>query len=316
MMSSHTSLLISLIWICRSRWNKSDNFVFFLFLAIGFSLLSYILAMGAISSYFAKYYHVAASIVTTAVPLSLMFFAPVTQLLTDAFGWRGAMLLLAAIQFHTVAAAAALRPINQNEVSVERLKKPKTTDVIRKYLANIFKVSLIRNRSFAIIAIIHVFLGYAFNGWLVYLVSIALSKGLTPQDAANIVLISGIGILIVRIVLTFLPTDKFSRHLLYTGSATMTLAYVGMYWTGSFVSLSIPSCLLGIGYGVLGTQLYIAMNACVGEEDIVGAVAWSTLLDGIAYFAAGYVTGKWLFTSFQVSTAHNWHKFIGLKQLV
>lgn len=256
-------------------------------------MANFILSMGAISIYFAKYYHVATSIITTGLPIAIMFFAPFAQLLIDIYGWRGTMLLLAAMQFHSVAAAAALRPINKDANTDESLKKPTTDFLIRTCLSDIINVSLIRNRSYVIIAIIHAFIGYDFNGWMVYMISISLSKELTLYNAANVVLISGIGIFITRIILAVLSrSDKFSRYLLYFGSVAMTLAYAGMYWAASFVGLSIQSCLLGIGYGILGTEVFIVMNNCVNQEDIVGAVAWMTLMDSVGYLTGGFVTGE------------------------
>lgn len=200
------------------------------------------------------------------------------------------MLLLSVMQFHTVMAAALLRPLSQDELSSD-MEKITANDVIRTLLAGIFNVSFIRNVPFVVITTIHLFLGYAFNGWLVYLISISLSKGLTLYNAANVVLIGGIGMLIMRTVMAVFPIDKFSRLLLYVGSGVMTLAYGGMYWTESFVSLSIQSCLLGIGYGILGTQLYIVMNACVDQKDIQGAVSWITLAESSSYLTGGFVTG-------------------------
>ena len=278
---------------------KDISLIFLWFILIrltGFSVVSYNLAIGAISAYFTRYYHVATSIATSGMSLGIMLFAPITQLLNDTYGWRGAMILLAAIQFHSVAAAALLKPsLKQVELPVECLKDSSSdtalNDIIKTCLADIFKISLIKNLSFIIIAIVHTLLGYGLNGWLVYLISISLSKGLTPYNAAKVVLISGIGMFIIRIILAVLPSDKYSRHLLYIGSIIMTLAYLGMYWTVSFIALSIQSCFLGIGYGIIGTQVYVSMNACVNQEDIQGAVAWMLLTEGIVYIVSGYVTG-------------------------
>ena len=262
----------------------------------GFSVVSYNLAIGVISTYFNKYYHVAMSIATTGVPLAIMCFAPITQLLSDIYGWRGAMLLLSAMHFHSVAAAALLRPLNQcdlpNHGSDKASQQITVYEIIRKWLADIFKMSLLRNLSFVVITIINLFLGYILNGWLVYLISISLSKGLTARDAAKVVLISGTGIFITRIILAILPSDKYTRHQIYIGSLLMTLAYGGMCWAESFVTLSIQSGLLGIGYGILGTQLYVVINACVNQEDIQGAVAWIGLAESSSYFIGGCVTGE------------------------
>ena len=276
----------------RSRSNNSFDLVVSLF-TTGFSQVSYNLAIGSISTYFVKYYHAVMSIATTGVPLAIMCFAPITQFLIDIYGWRGSMLLLSSMQFHTVMAAALLRPLNQDELSDDRSERITANEVVRTLLAGILNASFIKNIPFVVITIIHLFLGYAFNGWLVYVISISLSKGLTLYNAANVVLIGGIGMLITRIVMTVLPSDRFSRLLLYIGSGVMTLAYVGMYWTESLVTLSIQSCLLGIGYGILGTQLYIAMNACVNQQDIQGAVSWITLAESSSYLTGGFVTGNW-----------------------
>ena len=258
----------------------------------GFSVVSFNLAIGVISIYFNKYYHVAMSIATTGVPLAIMCFAPVTQLLSDIYGWRGAMLLLSAIHFHSVAAATLLKPLNQYDLSDECLQRIAANEVFRTWLADIFKASLLRNVSFVVITIINLFLGYVLNGWLVYWISVSLSKGLTARDAANVVLISGTGIFIIRAILAILPSNKFIRQQIYVGSLIMTLAYGGMYWAESFVTLSIQSCLLGIGYGILGTQLYVLMNACVNQEDIHGAVSWIGLAESSSYFIGGCMTGE------------------------
>ena len=67
------------------------------------------LALALISSYFSKYYNVATNIITTALPLAIMTFAPLTQVFANVYGWRGAMILLGGIHFHYVAAAAILK---------------------------------------------------------------------------------------------------------------------------------------------------------------------------------------------------------------
>ncbi|XP_072044901.1 monocarboxylate transporter 11-like [Amphiura filiformis] len=285
----------------------------------GLTCMGETLAIGMLSSYFIKYYSAAANIITTATPLSIMCFAPLTQLFIDIYGWRGTMILLAGLNFHYVAAAAMLRPIRQvrtvhhesrptyqslkeRDADVEKDEsivksesgdEKSTSDITKECLTGVFNISLLKNGSFIVVLIVSTIIGYGFNGWVVYLVSFAQSKGLSPYDAATVATISGVGSFLIRFAMAFLQGKTSYRLLFYFGSILYVLSYAGLYFATTFVGVSFVSLILGFGYGILGTQIYIAANVTVGKDEVVSAVAWIHMLHGIGYLANGYITG-WL----------------------
>ena len=276
----------------------------------GFECMGYVLALGLTSSYFTTYYNVVTNIITTSQPLAVMVSAPLTQLFIDIYGWRGAVLLFSGMNLHFIAAAALLKPSNQiqtDKTGVSYKPLPKESDDTEgcecRNLLSIFEamgnVKLFKNGHFLIILGVSILAGYTYNGWVVYLVSIMQSKGLSPSDAANVATISGCGAILIRVILAILREKTSYRHLFLIGSVLGTISFGGMYLSTSFWLLSLCSITLGISYGILGTQIYIGINSVVEKEDVVRAVAWSNLTFGLGYIASGYISGK--FHSLHVS---------------
>ena len=273
----------------------------------GFECAGNTLALGLISSYFTSYYDVAVNTVVTALPLAVMVSAPLTQLLIDVYGWRSTLILFSGLNLHYIAAAAVLKPTRQIQTDEKEIYyKPLTRNANdaepferRSILSICFdvmlNVSLFKNGRFLIVFIVSIVTGYTFNGWAVYLVSIAQSKGLSPSDAANVATISGFGAIFIRIILAILQDKTSYKNLLPTGLVVGIISYGGMYFTTSFWSLSIYGITLGISYGLLGSQIYIGANSIVEKDDAVGAVAWVNLAYGLGYISSGYVSGKFYF---------------------
>ena len=262
------------------------------------------IALGLVSSYFNMYYDVAMNIIGTAVPLGIMVSAPVTQLFIDIYGWRSTLILFGGLNLHYIAAAVVLKPSNPIQTDEKRiLYKPlskESDDVQSSECRNVssicfgakWNVSLFRNGRFLVVLAVSIGSGYLLNGWVVYLVSIVQSKGLSPHDAASVATISGVGAILVRTILSIIKGKTYHRELLFTSIVLAIISYGGMYFATSFWLLSLFSVTLGISYGFLGIQIYIWANDIVGKDDAVGAVAWIHLAYGVGYIASGYISGK------------------------
>ena len=265
----------------------------------GFTSVANTLALALISSYFTIYYHAVTNIVTTGLPSAITIFAPVTQLFIDTYGWRGTMVLLGGINFHCIAAGVILKPVKQTQVPYENLKNGLLVDNvnaddrnnIKGFFKDIFNTSLLRNGPFKVLLLFQMISGYAFNGWVVYFVSFGLSKGLTPQSAANVPLFSGIAVFIVRGGSSLVSNPPPVRHLLYIGALLESTSFAGLYFADTFWTLSVASFIFGLGYGIVGSQIFIAVNDVITKENTVGAFAWIQLLHGVGYIISGYVTG-------------------------
>ena len=262
------------------------------------------IAIGVIPYYFTTYKNVATNIITTSLPLAIMASAPLTQLLIDIYGWRGAMLLLSGLNLHYIAAAAVLKPsqqiqTNYNCISYKRLQneqddiKGGRNENICNNLKYLFNVSLLLNGHFLSVLIMNMITGYTFNGWVVYLVSIVQSKGLTAHDAANVASVSGFGAFLIRIILAVVQGKAtYYKQLFFLGSILAVISYGGMYFATSFWLLSLFSLTLGLGYSIQGSQMYNAANATVEKDYAVGAVAWINVVYGVGYISSGYISGK------------------------
>uniref|UniRef100_A0A8U8BHF2 Uncharacterized protein n=1 Tax=Geospiza parvula TaxID=87175 RepID=A0A8U8BHF2_GEOPR len=76
---------------------------------LGWSL-SFTPALGAVSRWFPRRRALATSVAVSGAAGSGLALAPLLPPALDSYGWRGALLLLAAVSLHLVAAAALLRP--------------------------------------------------------------------------------------------------------------------------------------------------------------------------------------------------------------
>ncbi|XP_058678914.1 monocarboxylate transporter 13-like, partial [Ammospiza caudacuta] len=76
---------------------------------LGWSL-SFTPALGAVSLWFPRRRALATSVTVSGAAVSGLALAPLLPPALDSYGWRGALLLLAAVSLHLVAAAALLRP--------------------------------------------------------------------------------------------------------------------------------------------------------------------------------------------------------------
>lgn len=68
-------------------------------------------SLGTVGRYFPAQRALATGLVVSGASVSGLALGPLVPLLLDTYGWRGALLLLAAISFNLVAAGALLRPL-------------------------------------------------------------------------------------------------------------------------------------------------------------------------------------------------------------
>ncbi|XP_074839055.1 monocarboxylate transporter 13-like [Carettochelys insculpta] len=68
-------------------------------------------SLACVSRYFAKCRSFATGLAVSGAGLASFVFSPLFQLLVDTYTWRGALLVVAGLSFHLVAAGALLRPL-------------------------------------------------------------------------------------------------------------------------------------------------------------------------------------------------------------
>ncbi|XP_022088657.1 monocarboxylate transporter 13-like [Acanthaster planci] len=164
----------------------------------------YCISFAVMASYFKDKYPLALGISTMGIPLGVMAYGPMTQVLLDTYGWRGAMLILGGISFHAVACGVLVRrdpssiaadTDRYQEVSIgdeERNNQEEgeahvsdTSDCARGFPGHCemapskccldfiaaFDFKLLADVKFVLLIIGRCTATFAYNAWLVYMVS-------------------------------------------------------------------------------------------------------------------------------------------------
>ncbi|XP_071801429.1 uncharacterized protein, partial [Asterias amurensis] len=91
--------------------------IFSLGIFTGFGIsLSFNPVFVSLGMYFNKRLKLAFGLAATGVAIGQLVFPPLYNYLIDKYGWRGSMMILAAVTFHSVAAGALIRPLKTRKV--------------------------------------------------------------------------------------------------------------------------------------------------------------------------------------------------------
>ena len=282
---------------------NSIVFLLFYYLASGFLLLQETILQGLVPAYFERYFEFAVGIYSSGAALGILILPLVTQIFLETYGWRGALLLLSGIVFHSVPFSGLINFQQLEEVEYHRLfdladttfqEKQEKMVHTTKNLFKTFGVSLLAEKAFFTRAFIPgLVLGYTLTGYLIYMVSFAISKGASSREATIVVTCGGIGMLIVRIfgihILHKLMTYK---QILCIASALMALFLSLMNIFTSFRELSILSVLYGAAVGIYGTEVFISATYNAEESENFLAISLRNLAEGIGSLTTGFVTGN------------------------
>ncbi|XP_072047346.1 monocarboxylate transporter 12-B-like [Amphiura filiformis] len=94
----------------------------------GFALV-FSTSLSMIREYFDEHFTAANSVAYTGAAIGQIFVPLLTDALVDAYGWRGALLLLSGIMSHLIAAGAVLRPRLKQTLVMQEMKVTKGDNV-------------------------------------------------------------------------------------------------------------------------------------------------------------------------------------------
>jgi MFS family permease len=83
---------------------------------LGFGLI-YLPAIVSVTCYFEKYRSLATGIAVCGSGMGTFIFAPLTEYLVTEYGWRGALLIIAAVVLNCMILGALFRPVPENRPS-------------------------------------------------------------------------------------------------------------------------------------------------------------------------------------------------------
>ncbi|XP_072022941.1 monocarboxylate transporter 12-like [Amphiura filiformis] len=270
----------------------------------GFMYLQENIALGIVPEYFDKYYNLAVNIYGFGSGLAVVVYPLLVQMAQDHYGWHGALLLLGALTTHSLIFGALIKHNKaEKSLSIPLIRDnpqgeiDKTNFILNlKFLTSILKrcdANLLTDPSFIFRVVLPgIANGYTVSGWLIYIVSFALSVGATRAEASLVATTGGIGLMIIRIALPFLNSIMTYRQLLYASSITMAASLALMTLFQSIPMLSVMSMIFCLGTGTLTTEIYIAARDVTEDDQYINAVSWFHLSFGFSMIAGGTLSGK------------------------
>ncbi|XP_022104124.1 monocarboxylate transporter 12-like [Acanthaster planci] len=282
-------------------------------------MITSILSRAMTGRYFTTNYATVNGIATTGHSVGLIAIAPLTQVLLDTYGWRGALLLLGAISTHLGVCGLLLRPptpsaegrddylpINSSEVEPPpdesrslKAQKESRFRILKnavKAQGNLFGCTVCNRAAFWIATVVYSGNAFVVTLWLIYFVAYAESKGFSGYEAVTFTTAAGIGNVVIKILVGLVVDRSWLKlrlalviSIMTCGLALFTLPWVNSYW------LMIVNAIIFNGFaGAQSSLSDIYIRELLGAEDLVPAFSWVGLLSATIHIAFGFFPG-WIF---------------------
>uniref|UniRef100_A0A8C1AR18 Si:dkey-246g23.4 n=1 Tax=Cyprinus carpio carpio TaxID=630221 RepID=A0A8C1AR18_CYPCA len=175
--------------------------------------------------YFEKRRPVANALASTGECILTFILTPSFQFMVDQYSWRGAMLILGALQLNLCLCGALLRPLNRHIPPKELEEKEsdsKKSDPLNVKIIRYVDYTLIANARFMVYSMFGVFAALGFFAPSLFLVPYARSQGTVHQLIVTVILL-GIVLLLCPLATTFTQLALFSAGYGLVFGATVSI---------------------------------------------------------------------------------------------
>uniref|UniRef100_A0A8C1XKH2 Si:dkey-246g23.4 n=1 Tax=Cyprinus carpio TaxID=7962 RepID=A0A8C1XKH2_CYPCA len=175
--------------------------------------------------YFEKRRPVANALASTGECILTFILTPSFQFMVDQYSWRGAMLILGALQLNLCLCGALLRPLNRHIPPKELEEKEsdsKKSDPLNVKIIRYVDYTLIANARFMVYSVFGVFAALGFFAPSLFLVPYARSQGTVHQLIVTVILL-GIVLLLCPLATTFTQLALFSAGYGLVFGATVSI---------------------------------------------------------------------------------------------
>ena len=209
----------------------------------------------------------------------------VTENLIQAYGWKGAMLVLSALMCNSIALGATLRPVRQAAISQKLASRHE----------NVFNIlfDLVRNIRYIILMMVFLLLGVVILAPNVHITARADEAGISKSQASWLPTIIGIGNLVGR--LSGLLVDKFllSKDIANVASfALCTITYFINPFCNNFLSQSFYCIVFGFGQGSVIVFSFVLVQVLLPESHHAVGVGFVTMCLFSGYTIGIVLVGK------------------------
>ena len=174
----------------------------------------------------------------------------------------------------------------------------KSTNKIKKPLFHLgndnpFGLQLLAQRRFITQVLVPGFVwGYTIVGWMIYMVSFAVSKGTSIKEGSIVAASGGVGVVVIRIAIPLLHKVMTYKELLYIASVVTAISLSLTTLLEDYVALNFISVMYGLGIGILGCELYISAKVNSKESEHFYAISWLHVAYGTASLLSGFISGN------------------------
>ncbi|XP_071810434.1 monocarboxylate transporter 12-like [Asterias amurensis] len=277
---------------------------------------------GFLGCYFSDNYSVAIAIALSSIPISMIVYGPLTQILLDTYGWRGTMLIMGGITSNLVVCGALLKaPAVASPTDTEQYQKvtddaaegddistegddiPSSKSHHGKWLTikgNIQRLfismdfKLLANTRFIFLTAAMSCYDVCFSGWIVYMVSHGIFQGLSSNQASLLPTSFGIGYFIGKFAAPLSDRTRFKLHTctwVYLGCVLMTASYLTEAFTVPFHVQMIVTGFIGLGQGITSQSHDVLVRFLTSVDRLVAVVCWQALIGGFCGMGGGLLTG-------------------------
>ncbi|XP_038076752.1 monocarboxylate transporter 13-like [Patiria miniata] len=251
----------------------------------------------------------AIGIARTGASMGLFISAPVVQILLDAYGWRGTMLLMGAICSHMILCGALMhqygssKPRNEDYQEIQGVSDFSSAihpanllsslcTIWKSFVVNL-DLKLFLDIRFWLTAIIYCNSKFAIDMWKIYFVSSVVSRGFSLEDAAAFVAVGGVGSLVSKLAQGFIVDRGILPcwAVMAIGLGCGTVSFCTTPWLKSYWSIMLlSSLLLMTGYG-LTICIDVAVKQMLGVDLLAGVYGWIGILTTILRCTLGFLPG-------------------------
>lgn len=268
-----------------------------------------------VGMYFEKRRPLANALSSAGECIFTFVLTPLFQLLIDSYSWRGALLILGALQLHLCVCGMLLRPLApprelkaveggsllskdalleesvrlSEAVDEEVIRKPEDstdddgrtagTDLRSKVLRYV-DYTLITNSKFMVYSMFGVFAALGFFAPALFLVPYARSKGIEEYEAAALISISAVTDLFGRVFFGWLANLRLVQTVLQLAVSVFVLATVLLLGplSSTFAQLAAFSVAYGLAYGATVAIHITVLAEVVGVHRLGSALGFFMLI--------------------------------------
>ncbi|XP_052438428.1 monocarboxylate transporter 13 [Carassius gibelio] len=249
--------------------------------------------------YFEKRRPVANALASTGECLLTFILTPSFQFMVDQYSWRGAMLILGALQLNLCLCGALLRPLNthappkeleEKEQDMQLLSQPhidsrssnnrSDSDPLKVKIIRYVDYTLIANARFMVYSMFGVFAALGFFAPSLFLVPYARSQGVEEYQAAALMSISAVLDLLGRVVFGWVANLRLVKtvHQLIVTVILLGIVLLLCPLATTFTQLALFSAGYGLVFGATVAIHITVLAEVVGVERLGSALGFFMLI--------------------------------------